>query len=178
VPAGRPTPACFQAGKPVSICYAPAVKEQTVIYFEDLEVGQETYFGSYEVTREEVIDFARKYDPQPFHLSDQAAAKTHFGRLAASGWHTCAMTMAVIARHVVDTEQAGLGSPGIDELRWLKPVYPGDTIHVRSTIVEVRPSRSKPEIGSFRSATTVSNQDGMAVLTFTSIVLMRRRPAG
>jgi len=149
-----------------------------VIYFEDLEVGQETYFGSYEVTREEVIDFARKYDPQPFHLSDQAAAKTHFGRLAASGWHTCAMTMAVIARHVVDTEQAGLGSPGIDELRWLKPVYPGDTIHVRSTIVEVRPSRSKPEIGSFRSATTVSNQDGMAVLTFTSIVLMRRRPAG
>ena len=148
-----------------------------MIYFEDIEVGQETYFGSYAVTREEVIDFARKYDPQPFHLSDDAAAKTHFGRLAASGWHTCAMTMAVIARHVVDTEQAGLGSPGIDELRWLKPVYPGDTLHVRSTIVEVRPSRSKPEIGSFRSATTVANQEGVPVLTFTSIVLMRRRPA-
>ena len=147
-----------------------------MIYFEDLEVGEETYFGSYEVTREEVIDFARKYDPQPFHLSDEAAALTHFGRLAASGWHTCAMTMAVIARHVVDTEQAGLGSPGVDELRWLKPVYPGDTLHVNSKIVEVRPSRSKPEIGSFRSATTVTNQDGVAVLTFTSIVLMRRRP--
>ena len=149
-----------------------------MIWFEDLAVGQETYFGSYEVTREEVIDFARKYDPQPFHLSDEAAAKTHFGRLAASGWHTCAMTMAVIARHVVKTEQAGLGSPGVDELRWLKPVYPGDTLHVRSTIVEVRPSRSKPDIGSFRSATTVTNQDGVPVLTFTSIVLMRRRPAG
>jgi acyl dehydratase len=147
-----------------------------MIYFEDLAVGDETYFGSYEVTRDEVIDFARKYDPQPFHLSDEAAAKTHFGRLAASGWHTCAMTMAVIARHVVDSEQAGLGSPGIDELRWLKPVYPGDTIHVASTIVEVRPSRSKPEIGSFRSATIVTNQDGVPVMTFTSIVLMRRRP--
>jgi acyl dehydratase len=149
-----------------------------MIWFEDLEVGAETYFGSYEVTREEVIEFARKYDPQPFHLSDEAAAKTHFGRLAASGWHTCAMAMAAIARHVVETEQAGLGSPGVDELRWLKPVYPGDTLHVRSTIVEVRPSRSKPDIGSFRSATTVSNQDGVPVLTFISIVLMRRRPAG
>jgi acyl dehydratase len=147
-----------------------------MIYFEDLNVGDETYFGSYEVTREEVIDFARKYDPQPFHLSDEAAAKTHFGRLAASGWHTCAMTMAVIARHVVASEQAGLGSPGIDELRWLKPVYPGDTLHVSSSIVEVRPSRSKPEIGSFRSATTVANQNGVPVMTFTSIVLMRRRP--
>ena len=67
-------------------------------YFEDLEIGAETHFGSYEVTREEVLDFARKYDPQPFHLSDEEAAKTHFGRLAASGWHTCAMTMAVIAQ--------------------------------------------------------------------------------
>jgi acyl dehydratase len=147
-----------------------------LIYLEDLEVGQETYFGSYEVTREEVIDFARKYDPQPFHLSDEAAAKTHFGRLAASGWHTCAMVMAVIARKVVETEQAGLGSPGIDDLRWLKPVYPGDTLHVSSTIAEVRPSRSKPDIGSFRSDTVVTNQDKAPVLTFTSIVLMRRRP--
>lgn len=148
-----------------------------MIYLEDLELGAETYFGSCEVTREEVLDFARKYDPQPFHLSDEAAAKTHFGRLAASGWHSCAMVMGVIARHVVDTEQAGLGSPGIDELRWLKPVYPGDTLHVRSKIVEVRPSRSKPEMGSFRSATVVTNQDDVPVLTFTSIVLMRRRPA-
>ena len=147
-----------------------------MIYFEDLEVGAETYFGSYEVIREEVIDFARKYDPQPFHLSDEAAARTHFGRLAASGWHTCAMVMAVIARHVVDEEQAGLGSPGVDDLRWLKPVYPGDTLHVRSKIVETRPSRSKPEIGSFRSETVVTNQHDVPVMTYTSIVLMRRRP--
>jgi acyl dehydratase len=146
-----------------------------MIYLEDLQIGAEQYLGSYEVTREEVIEFARKYDPQPFHLSDEAAAQTHFGRLAASGWHTCAMTMAVIAKNVNETEQAGLGSPGVDELRWLKPVYPGDTLHVRSKIIEVRPSRSKPEIGSFRSEVTVTNQDEVPVLRFTSIVLMRRR---
>lgn len=147
-------------------------------YFEDLEVGAETDFGSYEVTREEVLEFARKYDPQPFHLSDEAAAKTHFGRIAASGWHTAAMTMAVIARYVVADEQAGLGSPGIDELRWLKPVYPGDTLFVRGKIIETRPSQSKPQMGSFRTETTVTNQDGVPVMRFTSIVLIRRRPTG
>ena len=147
-----------------------------VLYFEDIVIGAETDFGHYEVTREEVIDFARKYDPQPFHLSDEEAAKTHFGRLAASGWHTCAMTMAVIARHVVEGEQEGLGSPGVDELRWLKPVYPGDTLHVTGKIIEKTPSRSKPDIGSFRTAVTVLNQDDAPVMTFTSIVLMRRRP--
>lgn len=146
-------------------------------YFEDLEIGAETHFGSYEVTREEVLDFARRYDPQPFHLSDEEAAKTHFGRIAASGWHTCAMTMAVIARHVVEGEQEGLGSPGVDELRWLKPVYPGDTLHVTGKLIEKTPSRSKPEIGSFRTETTVTNQDGVPVMRFTSIVLIRRRPA-
>ena len=147
-----------------------------MIYFEDLEVGAETDFGTYDVTREEVIDFASKYDVQPFHLSDEAAAKTHFGRIAASGWHTAAMVMAVISRHVVKHEQAGLGSPGIDELRWKKPVYPGDTLHVRGKIIEKAPSRSRPEMGSFRTHTTVTNQDGVTVMSFTSIVLIRRRP--
>jgi acyl dehydratase len=149
-----------------------------MIYFEDLELGAETYFGSYEVTREEVIEFARKYDPQPFHLSDEEAAKTHFGRLAASGWHTAAMTMAVIARHVVAHEQAGLGSPGIDELRWKKPVYPGDTLHVRGKIVDKTPSRSRPDMGSFQSLTTVTNQDDVPVMSLMPIVLIRRRPEG
>ena len=147
-----------------------------MIYFEDLELGAETYYGSYEVTREEVLEFARKYDPQPFHLSDEEAAKTHFGRIAASGWHTAAMTMAVIARYVVPHEQAGLGSPGIDDLRWKRPVYPGDTLHVRGTIVEKTPSRSRPEMGSFRTDTVVTNQDDQPVMSFTSIVLIRRRP--
>ena len=149
-----------------------------MIYFEDLEVGAETYFGSYDVTREEVLEFARRYDPQPFHLSDEEAAKTHFGRLAASGWHTAAMTMAVIARYVVKGRNAGLGSPGIDELRWKKPVYPGDTLHVRGQILEKTPSRSRPEMGSYRTQTIVTNQDDHVVMTFISIVLIRRRPEG
>lgn len=148
-----------------------------MIYFEDLEVGAETDFGSYEVTREEVLEFAQKYDPQPFHLSDEEAAMTHFGRLAASGWHTAAMVMSVIARHVVEQEQAGLGSPGIDELRWKKPVYPGDTLDVRGRILDKKPSRSRPEMGSFRTETIVSNQNGDVVMTFISIVLIRRRDA-
>jgi acyl dehydratase len=148
-----------------------------MIYFEDLEVGAETYFGSYDVTREEMLEFARKYDPQPFHLSDEDAAKTHFGRLAASGWHTTAMTMAVIARYVVEHEQAGLGSPGIDELRWRKPVYPGDTLHVHGRIIEKTASRSRPDMGSFRTEMTVTNQEDAPVMTFTSIVLIRRRDA-
>jgi acyl dehydratase len=148
-----------------------------MIYFEDVEVGAETEFGSYQVTREEVLEFARKYDPQPFHLSDEAAAQTHFGRLAASGWHTAAMTMAVIVKSFKERPQAGLGSPGVDELRWLKPVYPGDTITVRGKIVEKTPSRSKPDIGTFRTETTVTNQDDVPVMRFTSIVLIRRRPA-
>src|SRR5881394_834420 len=148
-----------------------------MIYLEDLVVGAETDFGTYEVNREEMLEFARKYDPQPFHLSDEEAAKTHFGRMSASGWHTAAMTMAVIARYVVEHRQAGLGSPGIDELRWRKPVYPGDTLHVRGKIIEKTPSRSRPEMGSFRTETTVTNQHDQPVLTFTSIVLIRRRPA-
>ena len=148
-----------------------------MIYFEDLEIGREQVYGSVEVTREEVLAFARRYDPQPFHLSDEAAAQTHFGRIAASGWHTCAMTMGVIVAHMKEHPQAGLGSPGVDDLRWLKPVYPGDTLTVTATVVEKTPSRSKPDIGSFRTETRVTNQDGADVMTMTSIVLMRRRPA-
>jgi len=147
-----------------------------LIYFDDLDLGAKTVFGHYDVTREEVLEFARKYDPQPFHLSDEDAAKTHFGRIAASGWHTCAMTMAVIARKVVAEKQAGLGAPGVDELRWLKPVYPGDRLTVTGTIVGKTPSRSKPEIGVIRTETVVTNQDDVPVMRFTSIVMMRRRP--
>ena len=145
-------------------------------YFDDFAVGEENVFGHYDVTREEVLEFARKYDPQPFHLSDEAAARTHFGRLAASGWHTCAMTMAVIARYVMADEQAGLGSPGVDELRWLKPVYPGDRLTVRARIVELVPSRSRPDIGVVRSEILVTNQDEVPVMRFTSIVMLQRRP--
>ena len=148
-----------------------------MIYFEDLVVGEEALFGHYDVTREEVLEFARKYDPQPFHLNDEAAAKTHFGRIAASGWHTGAMSMAVMVAAMGDAPQASLGSPGIDELRWLKPVYPGDRLSVRGTILDKTPSRSKPGLGSMRTRTTVTNQDGVDVMRYTSIVLIKHRPA-
>ena len=127
------------------------------MYFEDLEPGSTAKFGRYEVTREEVIDFATKYDPQPFHLSDEAAAQTHFGRISASGWHTCAMVMRMMVDNITERRQAGLGSPGLDELRWLKPVYPGDTLRVETTLLDKTPSRSRPEMGSFRSQVKVFN---------------------
>ena len=147
-----------------------------MLYFEDVEIGAKSAFGRYEVTRDEVTEFARQYDPQPFHLSDEAAASTYFGRLSASGWHTTAMTMRMLVDNMSAVQQAGLGSPGIDELRWLKPVYPGDVLRVETEIVEKRPSRSRADMGSFKSRVTVLNQDGAAVMTMLSIGLVRRRP--
>ena len=147
-----------------------------MLYFEDVEIGAKSAFGRYEVTREEVTEFAQRYDPQPFHLSDEAAASTYFGRLSASGWHTTAMTMRMLVDNMSAVQQAGLGSPGIDELRWLKPVYPGDVLRVETEIVEKRPSRSRVDMGSFKSRVTVLNQDGAAVMTMLSIGLVRRRP--
>lgn len=145
-------------------------------YFEDLEVGAKQAFGSYRVTREEVIDFASKYDPQPFHLSDEAAAATHFGRLSASGWHTCSMAMAMAVKNLKTNRQAGLGSPGIDELKWLKPVYPGDTLRVETEILEKRASATRPEMGIFKSRMTVFNQDDVAVMAMVSNGLIATRP--
>ncbi len=144
-------------------------------YFEDIEVGTKARFGDYAVTREEVVAFAEKYDPQPFHLSDEAAAQTHFGRLSASGWHTCAMTMAMLVAYLKANEQAGLGSPGIDELRWLKPVYPGDRLRCESEVLDKRRSASRPELGIFKSRMAVFNQDDVMVMTFVSNGLVETR---
>jgi acyl dehydratase len=147
-------------------------------YFEDLAVGTKASFGRYQVTREEVIEFARKFDPQPFHLSDEAAAQTHFGRLSASGWHTCAMTMAMLVENLEANKQAGLGSPGIDELRWLRPVYPGDTLRCESEVIDKRVSQTRPEMGIFKSRLTVFNQDDVPVMSMISNGLIRvRAPA-
>jgi len=147
-----------------------------MLYLEDMKIGQKASFGNYRVTRDEVIDFASKYDPQPFHLDDDAAAKTHFGRLSASGWHTAAMTMSMLVENLKNAKQAGLGSPGLDELRWLKPVYPGDTLRVETELTDVRPSRSRPEMGSIHSDLTVFNQDNVPVMTMKSIGLVATRP--
>jgi acyl dehydratase len=149
-----------------------------LIYFEDLEVGSKAAFGRYEVTREEVLEFAAKYDPQPFHLSDEAAAQTHFGRISASGWHTCAMTMRMLVDNITERKQAGLGSPGQDELRWHRPVYPGDVLRIETELLEKNRSRSRPEMGSFRSIVQVFNQDDQVVMSFKSIGLIRVRASG
>lgn len=146
-------------------------------YFEDIQVGSRTRFGRYEVTREDVIAFAQKFDPQPFHLSDEEAAKTHFGRIAASGWHTCAMSMAMIVENLTANQQAGLGGIGIDSLRWWKPVYPGDVLSCEIEILEKTPSRSKPDRGSYVSRLTVFNQDGDKVMSYENTALIRTRPA-
>ena len=145
-------------------------------YFEDLVVGAKASFGQYAVTRDEVVAFAERYDPQSFHLSDEAAAQTHFGRLSASGWHTCAMTMAMMVADLKARRQAGLGSPGLDELRWLKPVYPGDTLRCETELLDKRASHSRPEMGSYRNRMTVFNQDDVAVLSFIAIGLIATRP--
>ena len=147
-----------------------------MLYFEDLDVGAKRSFGRYEVTREEVLEFARKYDPQGFHLSDEAAAKTHFGRLAASGWHTCAMTMAMNVEAMKDQPSAGLGAAGVDELRWLRPVRPGDTLHGRSEVIDKKASQSRPEMGIVRSQVTIFNQDDKPVLSMIPIAMWRTRP--
>ena len=144
-------------------------------YYEDLVVGARSSFGHYAVTREEVVAFAERYDPQPFHLSDEAAAATHFGRLSASGWHTCAMTMAMLVENLKAHDQAGLGSPGIDELRWIKPVYPGDTLRCESELLSKRVSASRPEMGIFKTRLTVLNQHDAPVMTYLSNGLIRTR---
>jgi acyl dehydratase len=149
--------------------------EEGLVYFEDLVVGSKASFGRYEVTREEVIEFATKYDPQPFHLSDEAAAQTHFGRISASGWHTCAMVMRMLVDNITERRQAGLGSPGQDELRWLKPVYPGDVLRVESELISKKQSQSRPEMGSFKSEVRVFNQDDVVVYSMKSIGLIRVR---
>ncbi len=156
----------------------PAIRIAAVEYFEDIEIGATSRFGRYAVTREEVVEFATRYDPQPFHLDDDAAAKTYFGRIAASGWHVCAMTMRMLVEHMHEEARAGLGSPGVDEVRWRRPVYPGDTLRVETEILDKTPSRSRPEMGSYRTRVTVYNQDDVAVMSFTSIGLIRTRSGG
>lgn len=145
-------------------------------YFEDLVVGAKASFGRYDVTRDEVIEFASRYDPQPFHLSDEAAAETYFGRLSASGWHTAAMAMRMAVENMKGQRTASLGSPGIDELRWIKPVYPGDTLRCETELLEKRVSKSRPEMGITKGRTTVFNQHDEPVMTFVANGLIRTRP--
>lgn len=133
-------------------------------FFEDFRTGEVMEYGNYEITEQELVEFARRYDPQPFHIDKAAAEKSMFGGLIASGW----MTGSVVMRMLVDNfipVGAGLGSPGLDELRWLKPVRPGDRLRVRVTIGETRRSRSKPDRGSVLVLQEALNQHDEVVMT-------------
>ncbi|WKB51172.1 MaoC family dehydratase [Eleftheria terrae] len=119
-------------------------------YWEDFAAGSVREFGGITVNKDDVIRFAREFDPQPFHLDEAAARESLFGGLAASGWHTCAMVMRMMCdAYLLDS--ASLGSPGLDKLQWLKPVFPGDVLRVRMTVLEARPMNSKPHVGLVRS---------------------------
>jgi acyl dehydratase len=145
-------------------------------YWEDFPVGHVLDFGGLPVEREAVLAFARAFDPQPFHLDDDAARESLFGRLSASGWHTCAMTMRMMCDGFL-LESASLGSPGIDALRWLKPVYPGDVLRVRMEVQQARVMTSRPQVGLIRALWTVRNQHEEPVLTMEGWGMYRRRPA-
>lgn len=145
-------------------------------YFEDFAPGQVLELGSRTISRESMLAFAREFDPQPFHVDEEAAKRSIYGGLLASGWHTCSLWMRILCDGLL-TDTASLGSPGIDELRWLKPVRPGDTLSVRMTILEAIPSRSKLDRGLLRSLTEMRNQHGEVVLTARGLSLFGRRPA-
>ena len=143
-------------------------------WFEDYVPGTVHDLGSVVVDEQEVIAFARQFDPQPFHLDKEQAEKSAFGGLIASGWHTACMTMRLSVDRYL-SEVSSEGSPGIDELRWLRSVRPGDQLSVRITILDARRSRSRPERGIVRSQTETLNQDGEVVMHLTSTILIRRR---
>jgi acyl dehydratase len=143
-------------------------------YFEDYPIGAMFTGGPITVSEAEILDFARRYDPQPMHVDKKAAERGAFGGLIASGWHTGAMMMQLLEAHFVP-RPGNLASPGLDELRWLKPVRPGDRLSLRATVLSARPSRSKPNQGIVTSLVELINQNDEVVLSLKPISLMRRR---
>jgi acyl dehydratase len=146
-------------------------------WFEDFRVGERFEFGDYRVTEDEIVEFARRYDPQPFHVDAQAAARSHFGGLIASGWMSCSVLMRMLCDHFIPPASS-MGSPGIDELRWLKPVRPGDRLRASAEIVDVKASTSKPDRGVITVRQELINQLGERVLSMTGRGMYQRRPVG
>ncbi|MEI6547780.1 MAG: MaoC family dehydratase [Burkholderiales bacterium] len=132
-------------------------------YFEDYHVGETFEYGDYEITEKEIVEFATRYDPQPFHIDKAAAARSLFGGLIASGWMTGSVMMRMMVENFIPT-RSGLGSPGLDEIRWVQPVRPGDRLRVRVTILETVRSRSKPDRGSILALQEGLNQRGEVVM--------------
>jgi acyl dehydratase len=148
-----------------------------VKYFEDFKVGETHECGERTVHKDEIIKFARDYDPQPFHIDEKAAERSAYGGIIASGWHTCALCMRMAVDGVLK-DTANMGSPGVENLRWLKPVRPGDTIQVTVSILEMVPSSSRPDRGRIKVKFEVSDHTGEVLMDMVAWMMMRRRPAG
>jgi acyl dehydratase len=146
-------------------------------YFEDFYAGQEIDLGTRTVSEDEIIAFARQFDPQPFHVDREAAAKSIYGGVIASGWHTCSMMMRMVVDGLM-CEASSMGSPGLDGVRWLLPVRAGDTLRVRYLTKEVKASASKPDRGVVWSKWVATNQRGEDVCTIEGMGMFGRRPAG
>lgn len=147
-----------------------------MLYFEDFEVGSRRELGSNLVTEEEILTFARQYDPQPFHIDKEAAAKSIYGGLISSGWMTCSIMMRLLVLSTTG-KSASMGSPGVDEIRWLKPVYAGDTLTAVLVVLDTRPSQSKPDRGVVHTQWEATNQRGELVCTVKGMGMYGRRPA-
>jgi acyl dehydratase len=146
-----------------------------MLHFEDFPVGEVVVFGDKLLSEEEIVAFAREWDPQPFHVDAEAAKDSQIGELIASGWHTgCLLMRMMCDAYLLDS--ASEGAPGIDEMRWLKPVRPGDRLSVRRTTLGARVSRSRPAIGILDFEFEVMNQHGEAVMSLRSASFIRRRP--
>ncbi len=146
-----------------------------ILYFwEDMAVGQVRELGTISPTREEIIAFASQFDPQPFHLDDAAGEASVFGGLCASGWHTCAMAMRLMVTNFL-SQTSSLGSPGLENIRWTKPVYPGDMLRLQSSVLEIKPMGRRPEVGMTRNLWEMFNQHGDLVLRMEGWGMFRRR---
>ena len=144
------------------------------IWWEDLEIGQVRDLGSLSPTADEIVAFARQFDPQPFHLDPQAAKASVFGGLCASGWHTCSLAMRLMVTNFLH-ESSSLGSPGLENIKWLKPVFPGDTLRLQHTITEKRVMGKRPDVGLVRTIWEMFNQHGDKVLHMEGYGMFRLR---
>jgi len=147
---------------------------QIKYYWEDLAPGSVRDLGTVTMDAAEIKDFAGRFDPQPFHLDEEAGKRSIFGGLCASGWHTCALAMRLTVTNFLH-ESSSMGSPGLENLRWMKPVYPGDTLRLQHVILESRPLRTRPDVGLVRSRWEMFNQHGEQVLQMEGYGMFRRR---
>ena len=145
------------------------------LHWEDFAAGQTAEYGAYEVTADEIKEFAAEFDPQPMHLDEEAARASMVGGLCASGWHTCAIMMRIIADGFI-VDSSSLGGTGCGEVKWLAPVRPGDRLHVRTHVIDTRVSKSRPDMGFVNFRFDMLNAEGVRVMTLTPHLMFGRRP--